>query len=66
MDRVGRGLVRVLVEPYESLKRIADLPEGWPSVIPALAGNLIWGSVAALLVLKLVRVRARRAQRQGQ
>jgi len=66
VDRVGRGLVRVLAEPYESLERIADLPEGWPSVIPQLAGNLIWGSVAALLFLKLVRVRARRAQRQGQ
>ena len=49
VDRICRGLVHVLAEPYESFKRIADLPEGWPSL-----GNLKEEKVVTTSISTLV------------
>ena len=59
LDRTCQVLVLVLEEPYESLKHITDLSGGWIDLITGCACSLMWGSVAALLFLRIARLRAR-------
>ena len=59
LDRACQILVLILEEPYESLRRIAHVPEGWINVIPGYACSFLWGSVAAFVLLKMQGVRTK-------
>jgi hypothetical protein len=55
IERVCGVIVSVLQEPYETFRRIAGFPGGWPMVIAAVLNSLLWGAAVASVVIVLRR-----------
>ena len=51
VERLCMALTSVLQQPYESFVHATHFPGGWVSIVPGILTSLLWGAVAASVLV---------------
>jgi hypothetical protein len=57
VERICVVLVPILDEPYDGLKRLTGISQGWPDLLVGVLCTLLWGAVLSFIFLAVTRLK---------